>query len=202
MTRECRRKMMSQWKLSGMNLINSLSRRQRMEGAMISSWKLEKVLRCLFSSCADRDRWWNISRQIFQTVLQQLWKHNFRKELLVNPRFLHIRDWLPKTYEELWTHQIPQKAFRTWFSLHGNSVTSVKTPSGVTESREAGEICAQGSSGAALASQADIVSGIKCYFENSTDEAKYGSVRVQLQSYPRWCLKSSPFSFQCEGRKR
>ena len=60
---------------------------------------------------------------------------------------------------------------------------SVKTASGLTESEEAHEICAQGSSGAALASQLDIGSGVQCYFKNSTDEAKYGKVRIQAQSY-------------------
>ena len=34
-----------------------------------------------------------------------------------------------------------------------------------------------------MASQADIGSGVKCYFDSSTDEASYGSVCVQPQSY-------------------
>ena len=55
------------------------------------------------------------------------------------------------------------------------------TPAGKTESKEAYEICAQGSSRVALASQHGIDRGLQCYFENSTDEASYGSVKVQPQ---------------------
>jgi exonuclease III len=78
---------------------------------------------------------------------------------------------------------VPKKAYRTWHHLNSKTVISVKTPAGITESQEAGEICAQGSGGAALASQLDIDKGVQCYFESSTDEAKYGSVRIQPQSY-------------------
>ena len=67
--------------------------------------------------------------------------------------------------------------------MNSKAGISVKTPLGQTESKEAQELCAQGSCGAALASQHDIDKGVQCYFKNSTDEACYGSVRVQPQSY-------------------
>ena len=62
----------------------------------------------------------------------------------------------------------------------------------MTKSEEAGELCAQGSGGAALASQTDIDSGVQCYFQNRRDEAKYGSVRVLPQSYQDDVLRVAP----------
>ena len=59
----------------------------------------------------------------------------------------------------------------------------MKTPAGLSESQAAGELCAQWSGGAALASQHDIDRGVKCYFENSTDEASYEGVKIQPQAY-------------------
>ena len=68
------------------------------------------------------------------------------------------------------------KMYRVWFNLNSQTGISVVTPSGETEFGEAGELCGQGSAGAALASQLDIDLGISCYFEDSTDEASYGSI--------------------------
>ena len=81
----------------------------------------------------------------------------------------------------LHTAEVSEKAYKVWFKLNSKTVIKVKTPAGPTESKEVDELVAQGSGGAALASQLDIGSGVKCYFNNSTDEAKYGSVRVQPQ---------------------
>ena len=60
------------------------------------------------------------------------------------------------------------------------------------ESREAGELCGQGSAGASLASQLDIDMGIKSYFSSSTDEIKYGRVRVQPQAFQDDILHAVP----------
>ena len=191
--------------------------------------------------------------RFYETVLQQLWKRKFPREDLGNHRFLHLKDWLPKTCEaivvsqmkqqileagtkyqigglpghrveehlvtlkaiigrcietcggaiinlidiktffdseslrgvmnSLYTAGVPMKAYRTWFKLNSRTVISVRTPAGMTEPEEVGELCAQGSGGAALASQLDIDMGLKSHFEGSTDEAEYGRVRVRPQAF-------------------
>ena len=68
----------------------------------------------------------------------------------------------------------------------------MKTPSGSTESDEGYEIVAQGSGGAALASQADIGRGVSDYFRRSPYEASYGSVRIQPQSFQDDVLRVAP----------
>ena len=68
------------------------------------------------------------------------------------------------------------KAYRTWFKLNAKTVISVRTPSGTTQTEQVGELCAQGSGGAALASQLDIDLGLKSHFAGSRDEAEYGRV--------------------------
>ena len=83
----------------------------------------------------------------------------------------------------LYRAEIPMKAYRVWFKLNSKTVIQVATPSGLSEKGEAGELCGQGSGGAALASQLDIDLGIKDYFVNSKDEASYGSVRIQPQIF-------------------
>ena len=88
--------------------------------------------------------------------------------------------------------QVPKQAYRTWCKLNKKTVISVRTPCGLTKSDEAGELCAQGSGGAALASQTDIDSGVQCYFQNRRDEAKYGSVRVLPQLYQDDVLRVAP----------
>ena len=74
---------------------------------------------------------------------------------------------------------IPKKAYRVWFLLNSKTSISVKTPDDQTDYKEAGELCGQGSTGAALASQLDIDLGVNSYFKSSRDEIKYGKVRVQ-----------------------
>ena len=76
--------------------------------------------------------------------------------------------------------------------MNSKTVITVKTPAGPTESKEVHELVAQGSGGAALASQLDIGSGVQCYFHNSTEEAKYGSVRTQPQCYQDDVLRVAP----------
>jgi hypothetical protein len=75
------------------------------------------------------------------------------------------------------------KCYRTWFKLNARTVRSVRTPTGETQSAEVGELCAQGSGGAALASQLDIDLGLMSHFSGSRDEAEYGRVRVQPQAF-------------------
>ena len=88
--------------------------------------------------------------------------------------------------------KIPKKAYRTWFLMNSQTSISVKTPAGQTKFREAGELCGQGSSGAALASQLDIDLGVQSYFRSSTDEISYGSVRVQPQEFQDDILHAVP----------
>ena len=82
--------------------------------------------------------------------------------------------------------------YRVWFKLNIKAVISVVTLSGETESGEAGELCRQGSAGAALARQLDIDQGVSCYFKDSQDEASYGSVRIQPQSFQDDILRVAP----------
>ena len=37
--------------------------------------------------------------RFFETILHQIWKHEFPREDLSNQRYLHIKDWLPKVTE-------------------------------------------------------------------------------------------------------
>ena len=83
-------------------------------------------------------------------------------------------------------------------NLNSKTVISVKTPSGSTESEETYEIVAQGSGGAALASQADIGWGVKDYFGRSLDEARYG-VRIQPQSYQDDVFRVAPSVFSARA---
>ena len=92
----------------------------------------------------------------------------------------------------LYQSGIPKKAYRVLFLMNSKTSVSVKTPAGQTEYREAGELCGQGSAGAALASQLDIDLGVNSYFKSSRDEIKYGSVRVQPQEFQDDILHAVP----------
>ena len=81
--------------------------------------------------------------------------------------------------DSLYSAGVPMKAYRTWFKLNARTLISVRTPTGTTQSVEVGELCAQGSGGAALASQLDIDLGLKSHFAGSSDEVEYGRVRGQ-----------------------
>ena len=92
----------------------------------------------------------------------------------------------------LYEAKIPRKAYRVWYLMNSQTSVSVKTPAGQTEFREAGELCGQGSAGAALASQLDIDLGVNSYFKSSRDEIKYGSVRTQPQEFQDDILHAVP----------
>ena len=83
---------------------------------------------------------------------------------------------------------IPKNAYRACFLLNSKTSVSVKTPTGQTEFREAGELCGQGSTGASLASQLDIDMDIKTYFSS----IKYGTVRTQPQAFQDDLLHAVP----------
>ena len=96
--------------------------------------------------------------------------------------------------------QVPMKLHKVWSKMNSKTVIIVATPSGLTESAEVGELCGQGSAGAALASQLDIDLGVKSYFNNSQEEARYGSVRIQPQSFQDNILRVAPnLSSACSG---
>jgi hypothetical protein len=79
--------------------------------------------------------------------------------------------------------KVNKKCYRYWFKLNERTVLRVKTAAGLTESAEAHERVSQGSQGASLASGADIARGLESYFEGSTDEVTYGSVRCNPQGF-------------------
>jgi hypothetical protein len=85
--------------------------------------------------------------------------------------------------DSLYNAGVPMKAYRTWFKLNSRTVIKVRTPMGLTESQEAGELCAQGSGGASLASQLDVDLGLKSHFSGSMDKPGYGSVSVWPQAF-------------------
>ena len=66
--------------------------------------------------------------------------------------------------------KVNRKAYRCWYKLNQNTVISVATPAGMSDKAEVGEIVAQGSGGAALASGADVAQGLEGQFAGSTDE--------------------------------
>ena len=216
----------------------------------------------IFKLCARMIKEETFPERFYETTLQQLWKRKFPRENLSNHRFIHLKDWLPKTCESLIVSQmktqileagtkyqiggvpghrveehlitvkaiisrcietgggviinlvdiktffdseslrgvmdslysagVPMKAYRTWFKLNSKTVITVRTPSGRTNSEEAGELCAQGSSGAALASQLDIDLGLKSHFAGSSDEPGYGQVCVRPQAFQDDILRAAP----------
>ena len=215
----------------------------------------------IFKLCGRMIREETFPERFFETTLQKFWKRKFPRENLSNHRFLHLKDWLPKTCEamvvshmriqilevgtkcqigglpghrveehlislkaiisrcistgggviinlvdiktffdseslrgvmdSLYTAGIPMKAYKTWFKLNSKTVISVRTPAGLTEAKEAEELCAQGSGGAALASQLDIDLGLKSHFASSTDEPGYGRVCVRPQAFQDAILRAA-----------
>ena len=79
--------------------------------------------------------------------------------------------------------KVNQKAYRCWFKLNENTTIRVATPAGMTNTAYAGEIVAQGSGGAALASGADVARGLDSQFSGSQDEVSYGWIRLQPLAY-------------------
>ena len=78
---------------------------------------------------------------------------------------------------------INQKASRLWYKLNQGTEIKVKTGVGLTEQAEVGPLVGQGSTGAAVASQAMIDMGLKQYFASSSDEMYYGGVRFETAAY-------------------
>ena len=84
------------------------------------------------------------------------------------------------TLEEM---KVNKKACRVWYKLNEETEIVVKTAVGMTECKKVGALVGQGSSGAAVVSQAMIDLGLKQYFSSSSDEMYYGSVRVESAAF-------------------
>ena len=94
---------------------------------------------------------------------------------------------------------VNRKAARVWYRLNEKTEIKVKTAVGLTETVEGGALVGQGSSGAAVASQAMIDCGLREYFAGSADEAYYGKVRFESAAFQDDILKPSDgvISSQC-----
>ena len=80
---------------------------------------------------------------------------------------------------ELYNVEVNPKLCRLWFKLNENTIIKVKTANGITKEAAAGPCVGQGSAGGALNSQLNLDRGIQAYYEGSSDEYYYGSVRCQ-----------------------
>ena len=78
---------------------------------------------------------------------------------------------------------VNRKAARLWYLLNEKTEIRVKTAVGLTDSAEVGALVGQGSSGAAVASQAMIDEGLRQHFAGSGDEAYYGRVRFETAAF-------------------
>ena len=79
--------------------------------------------------------------------------------------------------------KINKKASRLWYKLSEDTEIKVKTAVGMSDSARVGAVVGQGSSGAALASQAMVDNGLEEFFSGSSDEMYYGRVRVESAAY-------------------
>ena len=86
---------------------------------------------------------------------------------------------------------VNKKAARIWFKLNEATEISVKTATGISESKVVGNVVGQGSAGAALVSQVNLDNGLMEYFEDSNDEIQYGGVRMQPLAYQDDILRGS-----------
>ena len=93
--------------------------------------------------------------------------------------------------ETLESMDVDKKAARLWYKLNEKTEIEVKTAVGMTKSVEVGPLVGQGSTGAAVASQAMIDRGLRQYFEGSSDEMYYGQVRFEAAAYQDDILKPS-----------
>ena len=75
--------------------------------------------------------------------------------------------------------------------VSANTQIEVRTGSGVSARGLAGPVTGQGGGGAALASALNLDLGVQTYFEGSTDEDCYGSIRLQPLSYINDVIRSS-----------
>jgi hypothetical protein len=85
--------------------------------------------------------------------------------------------------ETMASMKINKKAYRLWFKLNEKTEISVKTALGMTDTAVVGALVGQGSSGAAIASQAMVDMGLKECFAGSSDEMYYGKVRVESAAF-------------------
>ena len=60
----------------------------------------------IFKLCARMIKEETFPERFYETTLQQLWKRKFPRENLSNHRFIHLKDWLPKTCESLIVSQM------------------------------------------------------------------------------------------------
>ena len=88
---------------------------------------------------------------------------------------------------------VNQKAARVWYKLNEKTEISVKTTSGMTETREVGDCIGQGTAGAALVTQANLDQGLMEYFGDVDNDAfiSYGDVRLQPMAYQDDIMNSS-----------
>ena len=86
---------------------------------------------------------------------------------------------------------VNRKVARVWYRLNEKTEIKVKTAVGMTEAAEVGALVGQGSTGAAVASQAMVDMGLKQYFASSSDESYYGSVRFESAAFQDDILKPS-----------
>ena len=94
---------------------------------------------------------------------------------------------------------VNRKAARVWYRLNEKTEIKVKTAVGMTETVVVGALVGQGSTGAAVASQAMVDMGLKQYFGSSSDESYYGSVRFESAAFQDDILKPNDgvMSSQC-----
>jgi len=78
---------------------------------------------------------------------------------------------------------VDRKAARLWYKMNEETEISVKTAVGVTETVVVGALVGQGSSGAAIMSQAMIDVGLHEYFGGSGEEMYYGRVRFETAAF-------------------
>ena len=79
----------------------------------------------------------------------------------------------------LHTANVNKKLYRLWYLLNANIKIRVSTGLGYTPWKEVGQCLGQGSLGGALVSAHNLGSDFDEYFEESTEEVFYGSVRLQ-----------------------
>ena len=101
------------------------------------------------------------------------------------------------------TMGVSPKAIRLWYKLNEKTEIQVKTAVGLTESVVVGAVVGQGSSGAAVASQAMIDMGLRQYFSGSGDEITLHGVavatRIRSQPETQGLAPSSPIGPMTAG---
>ena len=85
---------------------------------------------------------------------------------------------LPDVMNTLYEMGVDKKAYRTWYKLKQNTTIRVKTGVGYSNWSSEGPMIGQGTGGGALVSQANLDKGMVDMFNGSSDEVRYGGVRV------------------------